>query len=145
MLNFLYRIGRVLYERKLKFFSKFIYYIQCLACNSSVPHSVFIGNGTKFAYGGIATVIHERTIIGNNCIIGQGVTIGGRSKHYDVPIVGNNVYIGAGARVLGPITIGDDSIIAPNAVVIKNVEARSIVGGVPASVLKTDINISDFI
>ena len=49
-----------------------------------------IGGGTKFAYGGIAVVIHARAVIGKNCVIGQCVTIGGRSKHYAVPIIGDN-------------------------------------------------------
>lgn len=145
MLTKLYRLGAKFEKMKLRVISKAIYYLQYLLCNSSVPHSASIGIGTRFAYGGISTVIHGRVVIGKNCIIGQGVTIGGRSRHYDVPQVGDNVYIGAGARLLGPITVGSNSIIAPNAVVIENVEPNTIVGGVPSKVIKRNIKVSDYV
>ncbi len=145
MLNILYRVGRFCYLNKLKPLSQFIYYVQVILCNSSVPHSVKIGKGTKFAYGGIAVVIHARAVIGNNCTIGQCITIGGRSKHYDVPKIGDNVYIGAGARVLGPIEIGDNCLIAPNSVLISSVKKGSIVGGIPAVIIKENISVSDYV
>ena len=100
--------------------------------------------GVKFAYGGIAVVVHARAVIGKNCIVGQCVTIGGRSKHYEVPVIGDNVYIGAGAKILGPITIGDNCVIGAGAVVLKSVPANSIVAGVPAREVKTGINPKDF-
>ena len=62
-----------------------------------------------------------------------------------MPIIGNNVYIGAGARILGPIEIGDNCLIAPNAVVIDSVKSNTIVGGVPAKVLKEGIQIKDYV
>lgn len=145
MLNFLFKLGCILYRINLKPIAKFVYYLQCIISNSSVPHSVKIGAGSKFAYGGIGTVIHARVEIGEHCIIGQGITIGGRSKHYQVPVIGNNVYIGAGSRILGPIKIGDNSIIAPNAVVIEDVRPNTIVGGIPSRVIKNEISVSDYI
>lgn len=105
---------------------------------------MYYNGGVKFAYGGIATVIHARAVIGKNCIIGQCVTIGGRSKHYKVPVIGNNVYISAGAKILGPITIGDNCVIGAGAVVLKDVPANSVVAGVPAKIIKTDIDPKDF-
>lgn len=105
---------------------------------------VLLGGGTKFAYGGIALVIHSRAIIGKNCIVGQCVTIGGRSRHYDVPKIGDNVYIGAGAKILGPITVGNNSVIGAGAVVLKDVPENSIIVGIPAKVIKTNINSKDF-
>lgn len=109
---------------------------QYILFNSSVPASCKIGKGTKFGYGGIGVVIHARAEIGDNCLIGQNTTIGGRSGHYEVPKIGNNVEICAGARVLGPITIGNNAIIGANAVVIKNVPDNAVVAGVPAHILK---------
>lgn len=90
-------------------------------------------------------VIHARAIIGKNCIIGQCVTIGGRSKHYEVPKIGDNVYIGAGAKIIGPVQIGNNSVIGAGAVVLKDVPANSIVVGVPAKIIKTGIDSKDFI
>lgn len=140
MLIHWYRIANFLFRHKIPLLPKLIYYIQYILFNSSVPPSCKIGKGTKFGYGGIATVIHARAQIGNNCIIGQCVTIGGRSGHFEVPVIGNNVEICAGAKVLGPIKIGDNAIIGAGAVVIKNVPANSIVVGVPARVVKYNIN-----
>lgn len=145
MLIYLYRIANYLFRHKIPLLPRFIYFVQYLISNSSVPASVSIGKKTKFAYGGIGVVIHSRCVIGNNCIIGQGVTIGGKSKLFDVPKIGNNVYISAGAKLLGPLIVGDNSIIGANAVVISNVPSNSIVAGVPAKVIKSNIDPSDFI
>lgn len=89
-------------------------------------------------------MVHARAVVGRNTIIGQCVTIGGRSKHYNVPVIGENVYIGAGAKILGPITIGDNCVIGAGAVVLKDIPANSVVAGVPAKIIKSDINPHDF-
>jgi len=90
-------------------------------------------------------VIHSRAIIGENCIIGQGITIGGRSKSIDVPVIGNNCYLGAGCRILGDVKLGDNVIVGPNAVVINSIPNNSIAVGIPAKVIKTNIDPKDFI
>lgn len=128
----LYRIGNFFYSKKIKLISKMFTYINLLMHNSYIPSSCVIGKETKIAYGGIGVVIHARVKIGNHCLIGQGITIGGRNGLNEVPVIEDNVYIGAGGRILGNITIGHDSIIAPNAVITKNVEPYSVMGGVPA-------------
>lgn len=112
--------------------------------NSSVPASCQMGGGTKLAYGGIGIVIHSRAVIGCNCLIGQNVTIGGKSGWYEVPVIGDNVHISAGARVLGPIRIGNNVIIGANAVVVKDVPDNCIVAGIPAKIIKENISIEDF-
>lgn len=137
------RLARKMYEMKIPFLPKIIYYIQFFLFNSSVPYKTKIGKGTVFGYGGIAVVIHERAIIGERCMIGQNVTIGGKSKKYNVPVIGNHVYIGAGAKILGDVKVGDDVIIGANAVVINDVPSRCIVAGVPAKIIKYDINIDE--
>jgi serine O-acetyltransferase len=82
-------------------------------------------------------VIGETTEIGANVTIYQGVTLGGTSLQQGKrhPSVGDRVTIGAGAKVLGPVTIGHDSRIGANAVVIKPVPANSVVVGVPGQIV----------
>jgi len=142
---YLYRIARYLFIYKVPFIPKLIYFFVFLIYNSSIPYSCSIGKGTKFGYGGMGVVIHARARIGSNCIISQQVTIGGRSRSTQVPVIGDNVYIGAGAKILGDVTIGSGSVIGANAVVISDVPSRSIVVGVPAHVVKTGINVGDYI
>ena len=144
-LIYFYRFSHWLFVNKLTFLSKLVYRINFLIFNSSVPPSVKIGRGTKFAYGGIGVVIHHSVEIGAECIIGQGITIGGRNKYETSPKIGNRVYIGAGARILGPITSGSEVIISPNSVVIHNIPSNSIAIGMPAKVTKSNIYIKDFI
>ncbi len=145
MLMRLHRTANFLYRKKIPFLPRAIYVLQYLVSNSAVPASVQIGKRTKFAYRGIGLVIHKEAVIGDDCMIGQGMTIGGRSKHIAVPIIGNNVYMGAGCRVLGPITIGDNVIIGPNSVVLEDVPSNCIVVGIPARIIKTGIKVEDFV
>ena len=87
---------------------------------------------------GSGIVIGETTIIGNDCSIYQGTTLGGTSwqqgkRH---PTLGNNVIVGAGAKILGPIDIGDNARVGSNAVVTRSVGQGETVVGVPARVVK---------
>ncbi|MDW3686379.1 serine acetyltransferase [Cupriavidus sp. CV2] len=107
-----------------------------LVFNSVVHPDTVIGKGSKLAYGGIAVVIHRRARIGCNVLIGQCVTVGGRSGHVDVPVIEDGVYIGAGAQILGPIVVGKNSVIGANAVVLSDVPANAIVAGVPAKIIR---------
>ena len=90
-----------------------------------------------FVDHGMGTVIGETAIIGNDCLIYQGVTLGGtsteRKKRH--PTLGDHVVVGAGAKVLGDITIGSHSRIGANSVVIDSVAAHSTVVGIPGRVL----------
>jgi len=98
-----------------------------------LPYTVALGHHVTFEHQhGI--VIHGNAVIGDNCVIRQGVTIGNRtsSAPYDAPVIGKNVNIGAGAKILGKITIGDNVTIGANAVVIKDVDEGVTVVGVPA-------------
>ena len=145
MLIYFYKVAHWLHVNNIPILPKIIYYIQLLLFNSSVPASCIMGRGSKFAYGGIGVVIHARAKRGNNCIIGQCSTIGGRSKHADVPVLGNNVYMGAGSKILGPVTIGNNVVVGAGAVVLCDVPDNCIVAGVPAKIIKTNINPKDFI
>lgn len=77
--------------------------------------------------------INKDAVIGNNCNIHKGVTIGqeNRGERKGSPIIGDKVWIGVNATVVGNITIGDDVLIAPNAFVNCNVPSHSVVYGNP--------------
>jgi serine O-acetyltransferase len=83
---------------------------------------------------GMGIVIGETTEIGDDVMLYHGVTLGGRSleKVKRHPTLGHRVTVGAGAKILGPITIGEDSAVGANAVVVHDAPASSIVTGIPA-------------
>ena len=141
----LHHISHALHKAGIPIIPRLFRFLIFLLYNSDIPSSVRIGKNTVFGHSGIGVVIHQDAVIGEDCTIGQGTTIGGRSKNPKVPVIGNKVYIAAGARVLGPITIGDNVVVAPNAVVIENVPSNSIVGGIPSKILKTNILLEDFV
>lgn len=91
-----------------------------------------IGPGL-FIQHGFSTIIAAKKI-GKDCWINQQVTIGFEGG--DSPIIGDNVRICAGAKVIGGVHVGENSIIGANAVVVKDVEPNTVVGGVPAKLLR---------
>lgn len=99
-----------------------------LPASATIGHSFYIGH-----FGGI--ILNSKTIIGNNCNISQGVTIGvsGTGEKRGVPVIGDNVYVGANAVVAGKITVGDNAVIGACSLVTTHVNANSVVVGVPAT------------
>lgn len=87
---------------------------------------------------GMGVVIGETAVIGDNCIIYQGVTLGGTGKDKGKrhPTLGDNVLVGAGAKVLGPMRIGDNAMIAAGAVVLIEVPDDATAVGVPARIVR---------
>ena len=83
-------------------------------------------------YGSI--VINESVRIGANVTLYPGVEIGEKNGGY--PSIGDNCFIGAGAKIFGGISVGNNVVVAPNAVVVKDVPDNAIVGGVPARILR---------
>lgn len=95
-----------------------------------------IGGGLYIQHG-FATMIAAKSI-GENCWVNQQVTIGYNGQG-DPPVIGDNVMITCGAKVLGPIHVGNHVTIGANAVVIRDVPDNCVVGGVPAKILKSNI------
>jgi len=127
------------YERKIPFLTGHLYRKLILKYGCFIGPNAKIGMGIQFPHpNGI--VIGDGTIIGNNCIIYQQVTLGGRiigdAQRRNYPRVGNNVVIFAGAKIIGGVKIGDNVIIGANSVVNKDMPADSIVAGVPAKIIK---------
>ncbi len=101
----------------------------------SLPHNAIIGPGLRIHhFGGI--FVNPRTIIGANCTLRQGVTLGNRHESGGAPTVGSNVDFGAYAQVLGEVRIGDNVKIGAMAVVLEDVPANCTVVGNPARVVK---------
>ena len=96
-----------------------------------------IGKGL-FIDHGMGVVIGEPTIIGDNCLLYQGVTLGGTGKDKGKrhPTLGDNVMVGAGAKVLGPINIGSNVKVAANAVVLSDIPENCTAVGVPARIAR---------
>lgn len=96
-----------------------------------------IGKGF-FIDHGTGVVIGETTIIGDNCTLYQGVTLGGTGKEQGKrhPTLGNNVMVGAGAKILGSFKVGDNCRIAAGSVVLQEVPANCTVVGIPGRVVK---------
>lgn len=123
--------ARVAYHHKMmaKMMAAFVKPQPMLDISSSAE----IGGGLIVQHG-YATII-DPIRMGKNCWVNQCVTIGYTNKT-DAPILGDNVIVYSGAKVLGNVTVGDNVIVAANACVVKDVEQNTIVGGVPARVIK---------
>lgn len=133
-----YRIGNAAFRRRIPLVPLLCNALIRLFNNCVVDTRMQIGKGSQFAYGGIATVVHAKAVIGEQVMIGQCVTIGGRSGHPTLPVIEDHVYIGAGAQILGPVTIGAHAVIGANAVVIQDVPPHAVVAGVPARIIRID-------
>jgi serine O-acetyltransferase len=100
-----------------------------------------IGKRVFFDHG-MGIVVGETAIIGDDCVIFHGVTLGGvlsiKTKRH--PTLENNVIVGAGAKILGNILIGENSRIGANSVILKDIPKNSVAVGVPGKILKKDDN-----
>ena len=98
-----------------------------------------MGHGILIDHG-CGVVIGETAVVGDNCTIYQGVTLGGvgLNKGKRHPTLGSNVTVGAGAKILGSFEVGDNCKIAANAVLLKPLESNVTAVGVPARPVKID-------
>lgn len=103
-----------------------------------LPESAKLGRRLTIEHFG-SIIVHGASVIGDDCVIRQGVTIGIRSmdRPMEAPKIGNRVQVGAGAKLLGAITVGDGAVIGANAVVIQDVPAGAIAVGVPAQIRRS--------
>lgn len=127
-----YRLAHALWVRNFYFLGRFISHLGRFFTGIEIHPGARIGRGF-FIDHGMGVVIGETAEIGDNCTLYHGVTLGGTSwaKEKRHPTLGNNVIIGSGAKVLGPFTVGDNSKIGSNSVVVKEVPPNSTVVGVP--------------
>jgi serine O-acetyltransferase len=106
-------------------------------CGICIGSTATIGRRLCIEHSG-CICIHGRAVIGDDCMIRQGVTLGniGYDDLLGAPTLGNRVQIGAGAKVVGRVKIGNDVTVGPNAVVISDVPDNVVVFGIPARVFK---------
>ncbi len=132
-----HRFAHMLYKCGLRFIPRLISQLSRFFTKIEIHPGATIGKGLLIDHG-CGVVIGETTIIGDDCTIYQGVTLGGTGKETGKrhPTLGNNVMVGAGAKILGPFTVGDNCKIAANAVLLREVEPDSTCVGVPARVVK---------
>jgi serine O-acetyltransferase len=100
------------------------------------PLEAEIGEGLKIAHFG-PTIFASQGSMGRNCSVSHGVTLGlaGQDLERGGPVIGDRVYLGPHAIVIGRITIGDDTLVCPGAVVLRSVPPRAVVMGNPARVV----------
>ena len=132
-----HRLAHWCYRHNLKFLARFISQRSRRRTGIEIHPGAVIGRRLVIDHG-MGIVIGETAEIGDDCLIYHGVTLGGTGKDVGKrhPTIGNNVLIGTGAKVLGPIKVGDNSRIAANSVVLKEIPEDSTAVGIPARVVR---------
>jgi serine O-acetyltransferase len=137
-----YRFGRRVDRRPPGPWRKFLERVYWLAfrftetvTGISIPKSVRVGPGLKiWHFGNI--FIHHASVIGANCTLRQGVTIGNREDDGPVPILEDDVELGAYAQVLGGIRVGKGAKIGAMSVVLRDVPGGATAVGIPARIIE---------
>lgn len=145
MVTFWLRIGSWLFNKKNIFarlalvFVKIIYKLTELMTGIQIPLPTKIGGGISFQHHS-CIVIAGSVVIGENCTIHQGVTLGRTfsGRKAGVPTLSDHVVIFPGAKVVGNVHIGSHVVIGANAVVLDDVQNYCVVVGVPAKIISTD-------
>ncbi|MDD6920732.1 MAG: serine O-acetyltransferase [Eubacteriales bacterium] len=141
----LHKPAHFLYRHNLKLLARFISQLARFFTGVEIHPGAVIGRRCLIDHG-MGIVIGETTIIGDDCTLYQGVTLGGTGKDSGKrhPTLGNRVMVSSGAKVLGPFKVGNDVKIGSGSVVLKEVPDGCTVVGVPGKVVKrNNISISD--
>ncbi|MDD4607494.1 MAG: serine O-acetyltransferase [Patescibacteria group bacterium] len=132
-----YRIAHWFHTRGHRFIARWISQQARFLTGIEIHPGATIGRGLFIDHGS-GVVIGETAEVGENCILYQGVTLGGTGKDTGKrhPTLGNNVLVGSGAKILGPFKVGDNAKIAAGAVVLSEVPDNATAVGVPARIVK---------
>ena len=132
-----HRLSNFLFRHKRFFLARWVSQHARRRTGIEIHPAAKIGRGV-FIDHGMGVVIGETAEVGDNCVIYQGVTLGGTGKDRGKrhPTLGNNVMVGSGAKVLGPFRVGDNARIAANAVVLREVPEGATVVGVPGRIVR---------
>ena len=134
-----HRFAHWFYKHHLFFIARLISQIARFFTLIEIHPGAQLGHGILIDHG-CGVVIGETTVVGDNCAIYQGVTLGGvgTQKGKPHPTLGSNVTVGAGAKILGSFEVGDNCTIAANAVLLKPLESNVTAVGIPARPVKKD-------
>lgn len=134
-----HRFAHWFYEHRMFFIARLISQIARFFTLIEIHPGAQLGHGILIDHGS-GVVIGETAVVGDNCTIYQGVTLGGvgTQKGKRHPTLGNNVMVGAGAKILGAFEVGDNCSIAANAVLLKPLEDNTTAVGIPARPIKKD-------
>ncbi len=132
-----YRIAHWLHIHGCEFLARWISQHAKKTTGVEIHPAAKIGRRLVIDHG-TGVVIGATAEIGDDCLLYQGVTLGGTGKDTGKrhPTLGNNVMVGCGAKVLGPFTVGDNARIAANSVVLRAVPSDSTVVGVPGRIVR---------
>ncbi|MFL2459195.1 MAG: serine O-acetyltransferase [Candidatus Pseudothioglobus sp.] len=136
-----YRLTHSLWRIKLRWLARFISTLARWITGIEIHPGAVIGR-RFFIDHGMGVVIGETAIIGDDCMLYHGVTLGGTTwdKVKRHPTLKNGVVIGAGAKILGPITLGNNVRVGSNSVVVRSIDDNETVVGIPGRIVrqKTD-------
>lgn len=132
-----HRIAHFFYKKRLFFIARLLSQFSRFLTGIEIHPGATIGK-RLFMDHGMGIVIGETAIIGDNCTIYHGVTLGGTGKERKKrhPTLKNNVVVGCGSKVLGNIILGNNVKVGANAVVLKDVPDNKVVVGVPAKIVE---------
>ena len=141
----LHRLAHFLWSIKLKLIARIFSHLARILTGIEIHPGAQIGR-RFFIDHGMGVVIGETAIIGDDCTLYHGVTLGGTTwkKGKRHPTLKNNVVIGAGAKVLGPITLGNNSKVGSNAVVVTDIPNDSTAVGIPAKIVESGEKLKKF-
>ena len=137
----LHRLSHGLWVKGIKFPARLIAHLSRWITGIEIHPGAIVGR-RFFIDHGMGVVIGETTVIGDDCTLYHGVTLGGTSSHQGKrhPTLHNGVVVGAGAKILGPIEVGKNARIGSNSVVLKPVSAGATVVGIPGHVVNVKNN-----
>ena len=132
-----YRLTHFLWRYKLRWIARFISTLARWITGIEIHPGAVIGR-RFFIDHGMGVVIGETAIIGDDCMLYHGVTLGGTTwdKVKRHPTLKNGVVIGAGAKILGPITLGNNVRVGSNSVVVRSIDDNETVVGIPGRIVK---------
>jgi serine O-acetyltransferase len=131
----LHRVAHLFYRIRLPLLPRLISEISRFLTGIEIHPGALVGKNLVIDHG-MGVVIGETAVIGDDCLIFHGVTLGGKGgqgkRH---PTIGNHVMLGAGAKLIGNISIGNGARIGANAVVTRDIPANAVATGIPARIV----------